>query len=103
PYTTLYRSFPAVPDIPTFHESGLPGYESSTFFGLLAPAGTPAAIVQKINADVATVLKRDDVRKRLMQDGQIPGGQPSEEFAQFIRDEVAKYAKVIKEAKVPLQ
>jgi tripartite-type tricarboxylate transporter receptor subunit TctC len=95
--------FPAVPDIPTFHESGVPGYESSTFFGLMAPAGTPPEIVRKVNADVAKVLARQDVRDRLTKDGQVPGGQPSEQFAQFIRDEVAKYARVIKAAKVPLQ
>ena len=95
--------FPAVPDIPTFHESGVPGYESSTFFGLMAPAGTPPEIVRKVNADVAKVLARQDVRDRLTKDGQVPGGGPSEQFAKFLRDEVAKYAKVIKAAKVPLQ
>ncbi len=95
--------FPAVPDIPTFHESGLPGYQSSTWFGLLAPAGVPAEIVRKINADVAKVLARPDVKQRLETDGQIGGGQPSEEFAKFIREEIEKYSKVIKAAKVPLQ
>ena len=95
--------FPAIPEIPTFHESGVPGYESSTFFGLMAPAGTAPDIVRKVNADVAKVLARPDIKERLANDGQIPGGGPSEQFAQFIRDEVAKYAKVIKAAKVPLQ
>jgi tripartite-type tricarboxylate transporter receptor subunit TctC len=95
--------FQAIPDIPTFHESGLPGYESSTFFGLLAPAGTPPEIVQKINGDVAKILARPDIRERLSNDGQVPGGGPSAQFTQFIRDEVAKYARVIKTAKVPLQ
>jgi tripartite-type tricarboxylate transporter receptor subunit TctC len=95
--------FPAIPDIPTFDESGVPGYESSTFFGLLAPAGTPPDIVRKVNADVAKVLARQDIRERLANDGQIPGGGAAEQFAKFIRDEVAKYAKVIKAAKVPLQ
>ncbi len=95
--------FPAVPDIPTFHESGLPGYQSSTWFGLLAPAAVPADIVRKVNADVAKVLARPDVKQRLEVDGQIGGGQPSEEFAKFIREEIEKYAKVIKAAKVPLQ
>lgn len=97
------QRFPAIPDIPTFHESGLPGYESSTFFGLLAPAGTPVEIVQKVNGDVAKILARPDIRERLSNDGQVPGGGPSAQFAEFIRAEVAKYAKVIKAAKVPLQ
>lgn len=95
--------FPAVPDIPTFHESGLPGYQSSTWFGLLAPAAVPADIVHKINADVAKVLSQPDVKQRLERDGQITGGQSSEEFTKFIREEIEKYAKVIKAAKVPLQ
>jgi tripartite-type tricarboxylate transporter receptor subunit TctC len=95
--------FPAIPEIPTFDESGLPGYESSTWFGMLAPAATPADIVRKVHADVARILARQDIRERLTADGQIPGGGPSEQFAKFIRDEVAKYARVIKAAKVPLQ
>jgi tripartite-type tricarboxylate transporter receptor subunit TctC len=95
--------FPAVPEIPTFNESGLPGYEASTWFGLLAPAGTPADIVRKVNADVAKVLARQDVKERLQADGQLSGGQPVDAFAKFIRDEIAKYAKVIKAANVPLQ
>ena len=95
--------FPAVPDIPTFDESGVPGYESSTFFGLMAPAGTPPEIVHKVNADVAKVLAREDVRQRLSDGGQVPGGGSSEQFTKFLRDEIGKYAKVIKVAKVPLQ
>ena len=71
--------------------------------GLLAPAGTPADIVRKVNADVAKVLARQDVRDQLTEGGQIPGGAPSEQFDKFRREEVAKYAKVIKVAKVPLQ
>ena len=95
--------FPAVPEIPTFHESGLAGYESSTFFGLLAPAGTAPDIIRRLNSDVAKVLARPDIKERLANDGQIPGGAPSEQFTQFLRGEVAKYAKVIKAASVPLQ
>jgi tripartite-type tricarboxylate transporter receptor subunit TctC len=95
--------FPAVPDIPTFHESGLPGYQSSTWFGLLAPAAVPAEIVRKVNADVAKVLARPDIKQRLETDGQSGGGQPSEEFAKFIREEIEKYAKIIKAANVPVQ
>ncbi len=95
--------FPAVPEIPTFHESGLAGYESSTFFGLLAPAGTAPDIIRRLNTDVAKVLARPDIKERLANDGQIPGGGPSEQFTQFLRGEVAKYAKVIKAASVPLQ
>jgi tripartite-type tricarboxylate transporter receptor subunit TctC len=95
--------FPAVPKIPTFNESGLPGYESSTWFGLLAPAGTPADVVRKVNAEVGKILARGDIKEKLAGDGQVPGGGTMEDFGKFIRGEIAKYAKVIKAAKVPLQ
>ena len=95
--------FPAIPKIPTFNESGVPGYESSTWFGLLAPAATSPDIVRKVNADVAKVLGRADIKEKLAADGQVPGGGPVDSFAQFIRDEIAKYARVIKAANVPLQ
>jgi tripartite-type tricarboxylate transporter receptor subunit TctC len=95
--------FPAIPKVPTFNESGLPGYESSTWFGLMAPAAAPQDVVRKVNADVAKVLARQDIRDRLQHDGQVPGGAPTDSFVKFVRDEIAKYAKVIKAAKVPLQ
>jgi tripartite-type tricarboxylate transporter receptor subunit TctC len=95
--------FPAVPEIPTFHESGLPGYEASTWFGMLAPSGTPMDIVRKVNSDVAKVLARQDVKEKLTIDGQLTGGQPPEDFAKFIREEIDKYTKVIQAAKVPQQ
>lgn len=95
--------FPAIPKIPTFNEAGVPGYESSTWFGLLAPAAVPQDVVRKIHADAAKVLARQDIRDRLMADGQNPGGGPIDSFAKFLRDEIAKYAKVIKAANVPLQ
>jgi len=95
--------FPAIPNIPTFNESGLPGYEASTWFGLMAPAGTQTDIVRKVNADVAKILARADIKEKLAADGQVPGGTPVDAFAKFIRDEIAKYGKVIKAANVPLQ
>ena len=95
--------FPAIPKIPTFNESGLPGYESSTWFGLMAPAGISPEIVRKVNADVAKVLGRTDIKEKLAADGQVPGGGSVDSFAKFIRDEISKYARVIKSANVPLQ
>jgi tripartite-type tricarboxylate transporter receptor subunit TctC len=90
------KRFPAVPEIPTFNESGLPGYEALTWFGLMAPAGTPADVVAKVNGDVARILAAPDMRERLAADGQEPGGGSPEQFGQFIRSEIAKYAKVIR-------
>jgi tripartite-type tricarboxylate transporter receptor subunit TctC len=95
--------FPALPDLPTFHESGVPGYESSTWFGLLAPAGTPAAIVSRINGDVGKILGSSEMRERLLNMGQVAGGGTPEAFGKFIRDEISTYAKLIKTAAIPLQ
>ena len=95
--------FPALPDLPTFHESGVPGFESSTWFGLLAPAGTPQSIIAKVNADVGKILASSDMRERLINMGQVAGGDSPEAFGKFIRDEIGRYAKIIKAADIPLQ
>ena len=92
-----------MPDLPTFHESGVPGFETSTWFGLLAPAGTPAAIIAKVNGDVGKILASSDMRERLISMGQVAGGDSPEAFGKFIREEIARYAKIIKAADIPLQ
>ena len=95
--------FPALPDLPTFHESGVPGYESSTWFGLLAPAGTPQAVIAKVNGDVGKILASNEMRERLISMGQVAGGNSPEAFGRFIGEEIARYAKIIKAANIPLQ
>jgi tripartite-type tricarboxylate transporter receptor subunit TctC len=90
--------FPAVPNVPTFDESGLKGFESSTWFGLMAPIKTPREIVTKVNADGNKVLATADIKTRYINEGIMPKGGSTEVFAQFIRDEIAKYANVIKKA-----
>jgi tripartite-type tricarboxylate transporter receptor subunit TctC len=93
--TTAQRS-PLVPDLPTLAEAGLPGFDISTWYGLFAPAGTPAAIVGKWNADVTRILTTPDVRAKLMADGAEPAPDTPEQFAQMISRELAKYARIIK-------
>ena len=95
--------FPALPELPTFHESGVPGYESSTWFGLLAPTNTPGAIIAKVNADVGKILASSEMRDRLISMGQVAGGDSPEAFGKFIREEIARYARIIKAADIPLQ
>ena len=95
--------FPALPDLPTFHESGVPGFETSTWFGLLAPAGTPGPVIAKINGDVGRILASSEMRERLISMGQVAGGESPEAFGKFIREEIARYAKIIKAADIPLQ
>ena len=95
--TTASRSS-AMPELPTIAESGLPGYDASTWGGILAPAGTSKEIVLKINSSINAALKLDDVRKRLMGAGiEIQGGTP-EQFAYVIRTEVEKWGRVTKAA-----
>jgi tripartite-type tricarboxylate transporter receptor subunit TctC len=94
----------ALPDMPTFHESGFPGFESQSWYGLAAPARTPASIVALWHKETVTVLNQPDIVARITQDGGMPVGNTPQKFAQEIRDETAKWAKVIKDAGIkPLE
>jgi len=93
----------AMPDLPTIAEAGVPGYEAGAWFGLLAPAGTPKAIVAQLSAESARILKLPDMSKRISELGAEPVGSTPEQFAELIKSEIAKWAKVIKDAKVELQ
>jgi tripartite-type tricarboxylate transporter receptor subunit TctC len=92
--------FPAVPNVPTFDESGVKGYEASNWFGLMAPIKVSKDIVNKVNADVNKALAMKDVRDKFDRDGLITKGGTIETFDKFIRAETAKYANVIKKAKI---
>ena len=95
--TTTKRSV-ALPDLPTIAESGMAGYDANTWGGILAPAGTPKDIVAKLNAEINKALAAEDVRAKLVASGiDIQGGTPAE-FAGYIKAEVAKWAKVTKDA-----
>jgi tripartite-type tricarboxylate transporter receptor subunit TctC len=89
---------PAVPELPTMIEAGVKGYESATWYGLLAPAGTPPDIVAKLNAEVVAILKQPETHERLSKEGADPVGNTPAEFGKFIRSEIAKWGKVIKAA-----
>ncbi len=86
------------PDIPTIAEAGVPGYEAVQWFGVLAPAGTPREVIAKLHAGVAHALQDAGMRKRFIGDGAEPIGSSPEEFAALIRSDMAKWAKVIKDA-----
>ena len=99
--TTPKRSS-AYPDLPTLAESGFPGFDTSLWFGLIAPAATPKPVIGKLHDDVIEMLKLPDVKERIASQGaDIVGDTPSE-FAAFITAESAKYAKIIKQAGVKL-
>ena len=93
--TTARRS-PLAPDLPTMAESGVPGFDISTWFGLLAPAGTPPEIVGRWNTEVGRILRTPEMRERLTAMGAEPAPDTPAEFAQFIASEAAKYARIVK-------
>ena len=97
--TSLQRSA-ALPDVPTLDESGLKGFEAVAWNGLNASAKTPRDIVMKINADVIRIVNSPELKERLKADGSDPVGSTPEQFATFLRNEIAKWAKVIKFANV---
>ena len=95
--TTEKRSV-ALPDLPTISEAGLAGYDANTWGGILAPAGTPKAVVATLNAGINKALAAEDMRAKLVANGiDIQGGTP-ERFGAYIKAEVAKWAKVTKDA-----
>jgi tripartite-type tricarboxylate transporter receptor subunit TctC len=95
--TSLKRSA-AAPDLPTMAESGFPGFEAVPWFGLMAPAGTPPAIIEKLHRDTVRVLAMPDVRKKMQDLGLDVIGNAPAEFAAVIRSEIPQWAKVIKDA-----
>lgn len=97
--TTKTRSR-AAPDIPTVAESGLPGYDATAWFGLFAPAGTPAAVIQKLSATAAQATQAPEVRAALEAVGCDPMGTSPQEFDTFFKSEIKKWAKVVDEAHV---
>jgi tripartite-type tricarboxylate transporter receptor subunit TctC len=95
--TSLTRA-PALPDVPTVAEAGLPGFEASSWFGILAPAGTPPAIVARLNAEIAKWLATPEAKEKLSKQGANAAGGTPEDFAKHIAAETAKWAKVVKDS-----
>jgi tripartite-type tricarboxylate transporter receptor subunit TctC len=94
--TTGAKRTPATPDLPTIAESGFPGFEASSWFGVLAPARTPRPVIARLHADIVKSLQQPEVRQRLENVGfEIVGGTP-DEFAGYIQSEIRKWAKVVK-------
>jgi tripartite-type tricarboxylate transporter receptor subunit TctC len=95
--TSLKRSA-AAPEIPTVAESGLPGYEATAWQGVLAPAGTPREVIVRLNTELVRVINLPEVRKQLAEQGYEPAGNTPEQFAEYIKTEIAKWTRVIKAA-----
>lgn len=93
---TSIRRSPGVPDLPTIAESGFPGFDASSWFGLVGPAGLPREIAIRISGDVARVLARPEMREKFIQQGADPVGSTPEEFGAYMRAETAKWAPLVK-------
>jgi tripartite-type tricarboxylate transporter receptor subunit TctC len=91
-----------VPDVPTVAESGLPGYEFEIWFGLFAPSGTPKAIITRLNQEIVKALAMPDMREKLAQTGVDAESSTPAQLGQLLRSDVAKWAKIIKAAGIPI-
>jgi tripartite-type tricarboxylate transporter receptor subunit TctC len=93
--TSTKRS-PLLPDVPTVSEAGLPGFDVTSWYGVFAPAALPGNLVTKVNGDISAVLEAPDLRERLQRMDAEPSPQSPENFARFVREEITKWAKVVK-------
>jgi tripartite-type tricarboxylate transporter receptor subunit TctC len=91
---------PDLPNVPTVAESGLPGYEAISWFGVVAPRGTPDAIVKKLNVDLVRIINSPEVHKQIIETGSIPSANTPEQMEKMIVDDTAKWAKVVKDAHI---
>jgi tripartite-type tricarboxylate transporter receptor subunit TctC len=85
-----------LPDVPTIAEAGVPGYETGIWLGLMAPAGTPRAVLERLNAEVAKVLNAADVKDAWSKQGAVPMSMSLDQFDKFLRDDIAKWSSVVK-------
>jgi tripartite-type tricarboxylate transporter receptor subunit TctC len=95
--TTGKKRSDVLPDVPTVTEAGIPGYEATIWLGLMAPAGTPKPIIDKLNAAINEVVKRPDVVKLWAAQGAIPMSMTPEEFDKYLRGDIVKWANVVKQ------
>jgi tripartite-type tricarboxylate transporter receptor subunit TctC len=101
--TTGKTRSPVLPNAPTVIEAGIPGYEATIWLGLMAPAGTPKPVIDKLNAAVNAAVKRPDVVKLWTRQGAVPMSMTPEEFDKFLRGDIVKWAEVVKKFDKPPQ
>ena len=101
--TTGAKRSATTPDIPTIAEAGVPGYEATIWLGVMAPAGTPKAIVDKLNATINQILARDDVKANWAKQGAAPMPMTPAEFDAYLRKDIEKWGKVVKAAGIKIE
>ncbi|MGZ5650618.1 MAG: tripartite tricarboxylate transporter substrate-binding protein, partial [Usitatibacter sp.] len=92
-----------IPDVPTVAEAGVPGYQAGSWYGILAPAGTPPEIIHKLNGEIVKAIQQPEVKRAFALEGAEPIGSSSQEFAAHIRAELDRLGKVARAAKIELQ
>jgi len=85
-----------MPEVPTISEAGVPGYEATIWLGLMAPAGTPRPVLEKLNAEVNKIINAPDVKETWGKQGAVPIGMPVDEFGRFLREDIEKWSKLVK-------
>ena len=99
---STHERTPALPDVPTAMEAGFKDYEVIGWFGLLAPAGTPAAVINALSSEISRMMATPAMRERAAQDGATPVGNKPAEFEHFLRSEIAKWTPIIQQAGIKI-
>ena len=94
---------PVLPDVPTIAEAGVPGYEANNWWGVMAPAGTPQPIIDRIYKDIQEVLKSPELKAAFDREGAAAVTMTSAEFTQYIENEIVKWGRVVKEGNIKAQ
>ena len=97
------KRLPQLPDAPTLVEAGVPGYKYDSWFGVMAPAGTPKPILTKVSQDIAKALELPDVHEKLIAQGSVPAPTTPEQFDAIIKDDTERYTKILKDAGIEPQ
>ena len=97
---TSAKRAPQMPDVPTIAESGVPGYEAATWFGLFAPKGAPATAINRLHGEIAKVVRLPEVENGYLISGNVAVTSRPDEFGAFIKAEIVKWAQVVREAKI---
>ena len=97
------RRTPVLPDVPTIAEAALPGYEFQSWFGVFAPAGTPRLVVEQISREIARIVELPDIKKQMVNQGEEGRASTPEEFTQFVRAEIDKIGKIVKQAAIRIE
>jgi tripartite-type tricarboxylate transporter receptor subunit TctC len=101
--TSGKKRSPVTPDVPTISEAGVPGYEATIWLGLMAPAKTPKPVIEKLSRAVNKVINSPDVKDNWAKQGAVPMGMTPDEFGKFIRADIQKWAKLVKETGMKVQ